>query len=155
MEALLLLGGNLGDPVDTLARADALLSELTGRVLARSRDHWTEPHGFADDRLFLNRAVLVNTELSPLDLWNRCLSIETQLGRTRTPGPRYTARTIDIDILLIGDLVFTGPALTVPHPRMHEREFALAPAADVAPTWEHPVLRRTVLNLLNDVRQRA
>ena len=151
METLLLLGGNIGDVSATLDQAEAMIGELTGTVLSRSRDHWTEPWGFADDRLFLNRALVVRTDLSPHGLLEKCLGIERQLGRTRAEGQRYSARTIDIDLLLCGDQVISSPELVVPHPRMHERAFTLAPAADVAPDWPHPLLQRTVLNLLNDV----
>ena len=155
MEALLLLGGSMGDPLATLGRAEAMLAERAGRVLARSRDHWTEPHGFTDDRLFLNRALLLDTEREPHDLLRGCLAIEQELGRTRGHTTRYAARTLDIDILLIEDQVLDGPGLSVPHPRLHERAFALAPAADVAPLLEHPRLHRTLIDLLNDIRQRA
>ncbi len=150
MEALLLLGGNTGDPAATLAKAIGILGQSAGSVLAVSRDHWTEPWGFADDRLFLNKAVLLRTELAPVQLMAECLRIEQVLGRARSAGEGYTSRPIDIDILLIENQVVNEPRLVVPHPRMHERLFALGPAADVAPSWVHPVLKRSVLDLLND-----
>jgi len=155
MEALLLLGGNIGEVRGTLDRAEAMINRQVGTVLSRSRDHWTEPWGFQDERLFLNRALVVRTDLSPPALLQRCLAVEHQLGRTRTAGEHYSSRTIDIDLLLCGDRVISTPELTVPHPRMHERAFALGPAADVVPDWRHPVLERTVLNLLNDVLRAA
>lgn len=155
MEALLLLGGNIGEVRVMLDRAEAMINEQVGSVLSRSRDHWNEPWGFQDERLFLNLALVVRTDLSPPDVLHRCLAIEHQLGRTRGSGPRYSSRTIDIDLLLCGDRVISSPELTVPHPRMHERAFALAPAADVVPDWSHPILDRTVLNLLNDVLRTA
>ena len=155
MEALLLLGGNIGDVSATTLRAEEMIGQNVGTVLSRSRDHWTEPWGFHDDRLFLNRALLVRTDLSPHDLLENCLEIERQLGRTRTSGQGYAARTIDIDLLLCGDQVISSSDLLVPHPRMHERAFALAPAADVAPAWSHPILQRPLLTLLNDVLRTA
>lgn len=153
MEALLLLGGNTGDPAATLRSAIGMLSEGAGELLATSRDHWTVPWGFQDDRLFLNKAVLLRTERSPAALMEECLRIERELGRTRNEGGGYTARPIDIDILLIEERVIHEPGLHVPHPRMHERMFALAPAADVVPGWLHPVKQRTVLLLLDAVKQ--
>lgn len=148
LETLLLLGGNIGDVRGTFARAEALIAGRCGTILARSRDHWTEPWGFTDDRLFLNRALLAETLLGPAALMDALLAIEAELGRQRTTAGRYSARTIDIDILLIGGRVVELPALVVPHPRLHERAFALGPAADIAPGWRHPRLGRTVLQLL-------
>ncbi|MFN3875751.1 MAG: 2-amino-4-hydroxy-6-hydroxymethyldihydropteridine diphosphokinase [Flavobacteriales bacterium] len=144
-EALLLLGGNRGDPIEAFAKAEALLERRAGRVTARSRDHLTEPWGFTDERLFLNRALLVESALAPTALMETLLGIEADLGRARPEAGRYGPRTIDIDILLIGGRVIHAPTLTVPHPRFHERPFALGPAADIAPGWVHPLLRKTVL----------
>ncbi len=155
MEVVLLLGGNVGEPVATLGRADALIGDRVGKVLARSRDHWTEPWGFADDRLFLNRALLLSTELDPRAVLNACLDIERSLGRTRSTAPGHAPRNVDIDVLFHGDHVVEEPGLHIPHPRVHERAFALAPVADIAPSLIHPTLHRTVLDLLNDVVQLA
>jgi len=151
-EVLLLLGGNIGDPRLILSQAEALIEERAGRMVARSRKHWTEPWGFTDQRLFLNRAVIIETALEPERLMETLLGIEADLGRKRTSTERNVPRTIDIDILLIGERVIDAPVLQVPHPRMHERAFALAPAADVAPQWQHPGLKRTVITLLTDLR---
>lgn len=148
LEALLLLGGNIGDARGTFARAEALIGERAGRIAARSRDHWTEPWGFNDERLFLNRALVVETALAPAALMQGLLGIEAELGRQRSAADRYSARAIDIDILLIGERVVELPSLVVPHPRLHERAFALGPAADIAPGWRHPRLGGTVLQLL-------
>ncbi len=155
MDVVLLLGGNLGEPVATLGRAEGLLGERVGKVLARSRDHWTEPWEFVDHRLFLNRALLVSTDLDARLVLHTCLDIERALGRMRSAEPGYVARKIDIDLLFFGDRVVDEPGLHVPHPRVHERAFALAPVADIAPALLHPTLHRTVLDLLNDVVQLA
>lgn len=153
-EALLLLGADLGAPPMALSAAAEALKEA-GQVLAISRDHWTEPWGFNGGHLFLNRALLVRTALSPLALMGTCLEIERRLGRVRSVSGGVSSRIIDIDILLMGGLVMGGAELVLPHPRMHERAFALAPAADVAPGWLHPVLGRTVLQMLDDLRSKA
>jgi 2-amino-4-hydroxy-6-hydroxymethyldihydropteridine diphosphokinase len=152
-EVLILLGGNVGKPSDTLTTAEELLGQRAGELLARSRDHWTEPWGFQDDRLFLNRAILLASEMPPEDIMKRCLEIERELGRTRGPLPGYAARTIDVDILMVEGHTHQSAGLEVPHPRLHERAFALAPAADIAPHWRHPVLGRTVLQMLNDLQR--
>ncbi len=101
------------------------------------------------------RALVVDTHRTPEDLLSSCLWIERELGRVRTATGTYDPRPIDIDVLLWGDRVISLPHLHVPHPRLHERTFALAPAADVAPGWPHPVLERTVLTLLNDAARNA
>lgn len=152
VEVLLLLGGNVGRPVETLQRAEEAIGARCGRIVARSRDHWTEPWGFSDERLFLNRALLVRSASSLPELLATVLSIETELGRVRDPLQRFAARTIDIDLLLAGERILTTPDLVLPHPRLHQRAFALAPAVDIVPHWRHPLLGRTVLQLLNDLR---
>lgn len=151
-ETVLLLGGNIGDPMATLNTAETLLKQRVGDVLARSRDHWTEPWGFLDDRLFLNRALLLGTALVPEVLLKAVLAIELELGRERAPGPGYSSRTLDIDILFFDGQVIRSTELEIPHPRVHERRFALAPAADIVPDLIHPTLGRSVLSLLNDLR---
>lgn len=154
-EVLLLLGGNVGDVRGTLAEATVRVGRLLGPVIATSRDHWTVPWGFADERLFLNRALLVRTDLAPAAALAACLQVERELGRTRDRLPRYASRNIDIDMLLHGARILDAEGLTLPHPRMHERAFALAPAADVVPSMVHPVLGRTVLRLLDDLHQKG
>ncbi|MBK8339628.1 MAG: 2-amino-4-hydroxy-6-hydroxymethyldihydropteridine diphosphokinase [Flavobacteriales bacterium] len=151
-EVLLLLGADLGDPKATFARAEELLAQRCGSILARSRDHWTEPWGFAGEHLFLNRAILIATEFEPIALLQEVLAIERELGRVRHAGEGYASRSIDIDLLLWNDRVIALPELKVPHPRLHERAFALAPSADVVPHWRHPLLRATVLQLLDRMR---
>jgi 2-amino-4-hydroxy-6-hydroxymethyldihydropteridine diphosphokinase len=148
-ECTLLLGGNRGDLHATFARATTLIEDRVGPILASSRDHWTTPWGFDDDRLFLNRALLVDAHCSPHEAMPKLLAIEQELGRVRQPNVRFAARTIDIDILFVGPTVLDFPDLTVPHPRVHERAFALGPAADIVPALVHPLLHRTVLDLLN------
>lgn len=150
-EFTLLMGANRGDPHATFARATTLIEDRIGPILASSRDHWTSPWGFDDDRLFLNRAILMDSTRNPQDVMDKLLAIEEELGRVREEGIRYTSRTIDIDILFAGSLTINLPDLQLPHPRVHERAFALGPAADIVPGLVHPVLHRTVLDLLNNV----
>lgn len=150
--AVLLLGADRGDPSATFAKARLLIEERVGPLLAVGRDHWTEPWGFRGDRPFLNRAMVVEVgDLEPADLLARILGIEKALGRVRTEGARYGPRTIDIDILFLEERMVRLAELQVPHPRVQERAFALSPAADIVPGLVHPVLGRTVLDLLDDV----
>lgn len=154
-EFTILLGANMDDPHATFARATTLIEDRIGPVLASSRDHWTEPWGFQGDRLFLNRAIHLRSANPPERVMEKLLAIEKELGRERPADGTYVSRVIDLDILFIGDRVIDGPALTVPHPLVQQRAFALGPAADIIPGLVHPRLGITVLDLLNKVLQTA
>jgi 2-amino-4-hydroxy-6-hydroxymethyldihydropteridine diphosphokinase len=129
--AALSLGGNLGDVRTTFERAlDALLASPRITLVARSSLYRTAPWGPVPQPPFLNMAVLVSTSLSPHALLDMCLAIEIEEGRVRVE--RYGPRTLDIDILSYDDLVHTDERLTLPHPRLMERAFALVPLAEIA-----------------------
>jgi 2-amino-4-hydroxy-6-hydroxymethyldihydropteridine diphosphokinase len=98
----------------------------------------TDPVGYADQPRFLNGAVELRTSLSARELLQRLLAIERRLGRVRGEGPRFGPRTIDLDLLLYGDQTIVEPSLSVPHPRLHERRFALEPLAELDPGLEIP-----------------
>ena len=148
---VLLLGGNIGVPQDTFEQAEKVINTRVGVVLARSRDHWSPPWGFSDERLFLNRALVLRSGLSASEVLNACLRIETDLGRVRPADGTVVARPIDIDILAVEGHVIQENALLVPHPRLEQRRFALAPMADIWPSWRHPVTGLTVLELLDNL----
>jgi 2-amino-4-hydroxy-6-hydroxymethyldihydropteridine diphosphokinase len=132
------LGANLGDRDATLRRALELLAAEPGvELVAVSAVRETDPVGYADQPPFLNAVAAVETELPPRALLERLLAIERALGRTRT-GPRFGPRRIDLDLLLHGDAVVDEPGLTLPHPRLHERRFALEPLAELDPHLEIP-----------------
>ena len=127
------LGANLGDREATIRRAVELLQEVPDtEVLAVSTLRETDPVGLEDQPRFLNGAAAVRTELSARALLDALLGIERQLGRTRD-GPPFGPRTIDLDLLVYGEEQVDEPGLTVPHPRLHERRFALEPLAELAP----------------------
>jgi len=133
------LGSNLGDREASLrAAVDLLEANPEIQIVAVSRFRETDPVGLVDQPRFLNGAVAIDTELAAPDLLDRLLTIERDLGRERGVGPRWGPRTIDLDLLLYGDETFQWPGLTVPHPRLHERRFALEPLADLDPALVVP-----------------
>jgi len=143
------LGSNLGDRETYLREAVSRLRQL-GIIRQVSSFYETQPVEVDREQpWFLNCALAIETELMPLEFLSRMLEVERSMGRVRTEpkGPR----TIDIDILLFGHDVLDTPELTVPHPAMHQRRFVLEPLAEIAPRAMHPVLKRTVLELLNSL----
>jgi 2-amino-4-hydroxy-6-hydroxymethyldihydropteridine diphosphokinase len=132
-EALLALGGNVGDVRTTLDRAEAMLCEHGDvQIRARSSDYRTPPWGITDQPPFVNRCLAVETALAPLELLDRAQAVERALGRDRSREQRWGPRTADIDILAYDDIVFSDPRLTLPHPRLFERAFVLVPLAEIA-----------------------
>jgi 2-amino-4-hydroxy-6-hydroxymethyldihydropteridine diphosphokinase len=133
-EALLALGGNVGDSRAILDRAITLLCDgRQVRLTSRSSDYRTSPWGFKYQPPFVNLCIAVETTLSPRDLLERAQSIELQLGRDRAHERRNGPRTADIDIIAYDDVTLDEPSLTLPHPRLFERAFVLVPLAEIAP----------------------
>ena len=146
----LALGSNLGD---RLANLKSVIANLAPQMnlKAKSPVYETQPWGYADQGAFLNQVVKVETYMEPSALLKHLKRMEKALGRAPTfeNGPRV----IDVDILFFDDETINTPPLIVPHPRLHERAFVLAPLADIAPDFEHPVLKKTVRELLAGVDQ--
>jgi len=146
--AYIALGANLGDRAATLNTAIERLGAL-GTVEAVSPFLDTEPVGYTQQPRFLNAVARLRTSLPPRDLLRALLGIEQALGRVR--AVRWGPRTLDLDLLLYDDVVIDEPGLVVPHPRLHERRFVLEPLAALAPALAHPVLGRSIGQLLVDI----
>jgi 2-amino-4-hydroxy-6-hydroxymethyldihydropteridine diphosphokinase len=143
----LLIGGNQGERAAQLALAREKIMAGAGRVVRTSSIYETAAWGKTDQPDFLNQALQLETALEATGLLDVLLGIELQMGRRREE--RYGSRIIDIDILFFNDAIIRTPQLVVPHPEIQNRRFALAPMAEIAPLLIHPILGRTIQQLLD------
>ncbi len=146
--AYLLAGSNMGNRTAYLQLATKIIEEQCGSIITRSHIYETAAWGVLDQPSFYNQALALQTTLRPGQLMQTLLDIESTIGRQRVQkmGPRI----IDLDVLLIDDLVLNTPFLTVPHPYLTERRFALTPLAEIAPSLVHPITNKTITELLNE-----
>ena len=150
--AYLSLGSNLGDRLRLIQEAVAALTVEAGPVTALSSLYETEPWGFSSPHRFLNVALALETSLSPETLLAVTQRIERDLGRPhKSVDGRSPDRTTPLDLLFVGDAVLDTPALTLPHPRLHLRRFVLEPLCEIAPALLHPLLRKSVSQLLAEL----
>ena len=158
---ILLTGCNIEPKRELLVRAAELLHQRVGRVVAHSDIYLTEAWGFSTDELFANMALELQTTLEPLEVLDLTQAIEQELGRDRVKeqeqkaasGERYCSRTMDIDIMFYDDATMQSERLTLPHPLMQLREFALRPMAQIAAHRQHPLLEKTVEEMLRDLEK--
>ena len=144
--AYLLIGGNLGNRSANLQNALHQIEKNCGKILDLSAIYETAAWGLSNQPSFYNQAVSIQTNLEPKALMEQLLAIETNMGRIRSIklGPRL----IDLDILLIDQLILNTETLILPHPLMEHRRFALLPLAEIAPNLMHPILQKTIQELL-------
>ena len=141
------LGSNLGNRLKNLRDAVSCLNKILN-IKAKSFVYETEPWGVLDQPKFLNACVLCEAEsIEPVKLLNAVKAIECELGREA--NIRWGARKIDIDILFIDDLIINLENLKIPHENLHNREFVLVPLCDIIPDWVHPVMNKSIRELLN------
>lgn len=154
-EVYLLLGSNIGNRELILHSAiDEIDSEL-GKVGDVSSYYETASWGYKDDHMYLNLVVKITTTMTPKSLLRIIHQIEKKFGRIRSKSDQYEARTLDIDILFYNDLILQQPALSIPHSHLHERKFTLIPLAEIAPSFIHPLLEKSVSQLLFECRDKS
>lgn len=137
IRAYVALGSNLGNPMQTVEEAIDAMAALRGSLLkAISSLYRTAPVGLKHQPDFINAVVALDTRLSPRELLDELFAVEARFGRERSV--KNAPRTLDLDLLLYGDTIMDDPALTLPHPRMHERAFVLAPLTEIAPALVIP-----------------
>lgn len=146
--AYFLLGSNTGDRANQLEKARSLIERYIGRISAKSRIYETQPWGYAEQADFYNQALEVRTLLQPKQILEVMKRIESEAGRTT--GEKWGPRLLDVDLLLYDNMVINAPDLTVPHPRLQERNFALVPLMELASELRHPVLNLTIEELYWD-----
>ena len=149
-EAYLLLGGNLGFVRETFLKARKLLEDSSNSIVAQSPIYCSEAWGFTATTFFLNQVFKISTYLDPYALLECTSQIEKKLGRVSTGQNGYASRVLDIDILFYNDLIIDSELLTIPHPRLHLRKFALFPMCDLIPDLKHPILRKTIRALTEE-----
>ena len=140
------LGSNMGNREDNLAKMVDLIADRAGDISLRSGIIESEPWGYTGEKKYLNMVVGMNTVLGPMDLLMALKRIEMELGRDMSVTG-YSDRPADIDILFYGDLIMATPELTIPHIRLHERDFVLRPLLEIAPGYMHPAFGLTVAEL--------
>jgi len=151
---ILLLGSNLGDRMMMLNFALDRIASDVGVILSQSSVYETEPWGFESDGKFLNKAVVVLTSFSPREILRKIQAIEELQGRKRTAGI-YRSREIDIDIMFYNSWIISEDNLIIPHPLLQDRRFALVPIAEISGDMIHPVIKRTVSDILKDCQDHS
>jgi len=134
----------MGDRMGHLRMAADLITKNIGNIAKKSHLYDTQPWGNTEQDSFLNQVVMVNTTLDPRDILKEITQIEREMGRARKDSDKWGPRQIDIDILLYGKRIIRDKGLEIPHPELHKRAFVLVPLMELAPEYEHPILKQQI-----------
>ena len=162
MIVTLLTGSNAPEREQILRRAAVLLAERIGEVVAHSRIYSSQAWGFSAEEPFANQALCFETTLMPLEVLDVALEVEQMVGRDRAQeaaereatGERYASRVVDVDVIFCDDEIIREPRLCVPHPLLHEREFALEPLCEIMAESCHPVLGRSLQDIYSELKSK-
>ncbi len=149
----LLLGSNVGKPAENVAKACRLIEANCGKIVQGSALYKTAAWGITAQADFINQAIYITTSLKPLELLTALKTTELEIGRTETV--KWGPRVIDIDILFYGDEIFDSENLKIPHPSIQDRRFALEPMNEIAPGFTHPVLKKSITELLRECKDES
>ncbi len=147
---VLLLGSNIGDRETNLKIGCEEISECLGKIIQRSSVYETDPWGNTEQGRFLNRVVIIHSSLEAEEMMENIISIEEKMGRVRTK--KWEPRIIDIDILFFNNEIISEKNLVVPHPGLHLRKFTLMPLVELMPAFIHPVLKKSMAELLHEIK---
>lgn len=148
-KVFLLFGGNLNNPAKKIAEAIVMVEQSIGPLHQKSALYESEPWGFEHENNFINQLAIFNSQLSPHEILKIILNIEQKMGRSRN-SKHYEARIIDIDILFYDQVIIKTNDLEIPHPRIQERRFVLEPLMEIAADYIHPVLNKTIPDLIDE-----
>ena len=162
MRVTLLTGSNAPDREAILHRTAALLDERVGPIVSRSRIYSSAAWGFSSEEPFANQALRLETLLTPIEVLDAALEVEQIVGRDRAQearekelsGERYASRVVDVDVMFCDDEIISEPRLCVPHPLLHEREFALEPLCEIMGDYCHPVLQRSLQDIYSELKSK-
>ena len=153
-QVYLLIGGNLDNRLKLLNQAKISIEKNIGELVKESLIYETAPWGFESEQDFLNQVLIVSTTLTPLKVLEKCQIIENELGRTRHTE-QYASRTMDIDILFYNDQIVNESNLTIPHEHLHKRRFTLEPLVELSPDFVHPIINKTLKEILRDCKDES
>ena len=149
IKLFVLLGGNLGDKPKLFSETRDRLNQIVGTITRESSIYETEPWGFESENNFWNQVLEISTSLGAEEVLQKTQAIELESGRIRKSG-KYESRCMDIDLLFYGDQIISLENLIIPHPRIQERKFVLIPLVEIASNLKHPVIMKSIGQLLNE-----